>query len=80
MTLLPLTALTRENPLTVTEQLYQKVMELWYYILDHLGEIIWRLMMVILILLLARLVLFAVSQWTKGVIAQAKRRNNEQHF
>ncbi len=78
MTLLPLTALTRENPLTVTEQLYQKVMELWYYILDHLGEIIWRLMMVILILLLARLVLFAVSQWTKGVIAQAKRRNNEQ--
>ena len=36
MTLMPLTTLTREDPLSITEQLYQKVVELWYYILDHL--------------------------------------------
>lgn len=79
MTLMPLTTLTREDPLSITEQLYQKVVELWYYILDHLGELIWRLIMVVVILILARIILFMVSRWTKGMIEQAKRRNNEQH-
>lgn len=63
---------------TISGQLQLKLEELGDYFNNHVVDFLWSLMIVVVILLLAKLVLYLVSRSTKSAMAKERYHLNEQ--